>query len=319
MQSAVNSTPPVDPYEIPLIARESILKTRHIWLIVVGCLLFFGPGIVSDLKNNGSIWETVKAFAERLGEALIIGGIVAYLLDAHLVKGVNALVTQHVNRIKLDVFEGVMGKIVDKDMFSVFNKTVLRCPFYRDQVRLTLTLTCEDVEIEGKVGTYLRCEWHEKYMIYSLQTPSASHELDIAISTNEVRGLEGRCGVTKVMVGPNVYGGSPGSFIGKNDALGESRFREIITVPAVSPASVESFSIAYKTLTDSETFEINLPSKNVELEVKVIGCDLNVRGHIMCPEAATHGWQHGQNGVSHWIAHGAILPHQGISLSWSPV
>jgi len=293
------------------------LSRLHVIIGLIAAIMFFAPAAIGMFHDGAFRWTVVETWFEKIGEAGLIATIFAYILDSHTIQSIRNCIDEQSKRISEDMFKAVLGNIVDKDLFSAFDRTVLRCPVFRDQVKLHLTLTFENQNIGGVDKPFLKCEWHEQYLVHSLQSPSAVHVLDIAISTDEVKEMEGMCGITRVCVGNIATNGAP--FVGKEPSEpGMSRYRKPMTVLANQPMSVESLSICYKSSTDAETFEMNMPSKNVELEIKVVGGFLNVRGHVMCGQPTKTGWKHGRDGISHWMVDGAMLPHQGIALSWSP-
>lgn len=317
-------------------------KIRRTYTVVgvLGLALFISPEIIQSVYHGEFKWTYLGDWVARIGEAAAVGAIIGYFLDYYLVDSVtDALVTAtssvndaassgliamreavdvHVERIKTDVFEGVLGSIVERDVLTIFHRTVLHCPVYRDPLHLILTLSREDLVKEDKTRiTYIKCEWHEEYWLRSLQSPRASYQIEIGLETADVPVLSDKCGIIEIRIDDSVDRGNP--FLGEPDAVDSTFvvYKKVVQVPFNNPIHVESYSVSYKSLNDSETFEIMVPSKNVELEVRVVGCKLNVRPHIMASGGWRHGGRHQRESYLHLIVNGAMLPHQGIALAWT--
>jgi hypothetical protein len=128
--------------------------------------------------------------------------------------------------------------------------------------------------------------------------------------------MRDQVGITRVKIDGTAEEGSP--FIGSK-AGGEWTYERRLEIPLGRPIKVESYSTCYKSLTDSDSFEMLIPTKKVEIEVNVRGCDLDVRPHIMVEGDWTPGGRHNEKeNIYHWVPRNAMLPHQGVAIQWAP-
>lgn len=296
------------------------LRTRfriyYLWVAIGGIVLLVSPEIVTAVIEQKFDSAVIGDWITRIGTAAMIGAALAFMLDQWQTKSITELTDGKINKIIENVFDGVFKSAVDADIYDLFRQSVLNCPIYRDPFKLILKLTRDTRTINGRETEVLRCEWHEEYLLWSLQLPKALHDLEVAIVTNEIPDLEDLCGITEIRIGDKTRRGDP--FLGERSADNFMVFRERVEVPHGNPVKVESYSVCYKTLTDSETFESVIPSKHIEVEVHVSGCRLSVQPHIMVEGGWREGGRHQRDATCHWIANSAMLPHQGIALSWSP-
>ncbi|WP_158928512.1 hypothetical protein [Acidisphaera sp. S103] len=314
----------------------SFFRSHYIVILCVGVVFFTSPQWVKALLEWHFEWSYLYDWAAKLGEAAIIGVVVGYFLDKILMKSVDrhgqaverqvqdqhvrhtTIINASITELKRDVFFGAIGVGIERDIFSLFRQTIVECPVYRDPMRMRITMTLEhhkhgDVEVP-----VLRCDWYEEYAIRGLQSPITEYEFEISQSTDDLPFMEAKSGITKVTIGDTTYAGTPSApFVGERTG-GYSIFKKDLKIPHGSALKVESYSTAYKTMTDSDSFEMVMPTKNLEVEVVVMGCKLDVRPYIMAEGGWSQGGRHGMNGNTfHWIPKSAMLPHQGVAIQWA--
>jgi hypothetical protein len=317
--------------------RVSFFRSHYAWILLFGVLAFTSPQWIKALLNWQFDWSSLNEWDSKIGEAAIIGVLVGFFLDRILMasvtsavdsrgRAIEAAISRHhagieasITEIKRDVFLGALGLGIERDIFSLFRQTIVECSVYRDPMRMRITLTREkhrrgDVEEE-----VLRCDWYEEYTVWGLKSPIAVHEFVVSLSTNDLPFMEDKVGITRMSIGGKVTQGSEQNpFIGKKEA-GYSTFEARVEIPHGQSLKIESYSVTYKTLTDSDSFEMVMPTKNLEIDVIVQGCELDVRPHIMSEDGWHTGGRHGLNGNTfHWIPKSAMLPHQGVALQWAP-
>jgi hypothetical protein len=312
----------------------SFFRSHYVVILCIGLIFFTSPQWVMALLEWHFEWTYLYDWAGRLGEAAIIGVVVGYFLDKILMKSVDrhgqaverrvqeqhvrhtAIINASITELKRDVFFGAIGVGIERDIFSLFRQTIVECPVYRDPMRITMTL--EHHKQGNDNVPVLRCDWYEEYAIRGLQSPVTEYEFEISQSTDDLPFMEAKAGITKVTIdGVTVEGTPSAPFVGER-AGGYSIFKKDLKIPHGSALKVESYSTAYKTLTDSDSFEMVMPTKNLEIEVVVFGCKLDVRPHIMAEGGWSVGGRHGMNGNTfHWIPKSAMLPHQGVAIQWA--
>lgn len=314
-------------------------------IFILGVIFFTSPEWLSAILNwhfeISDLSEWAREWGSKIGEAAIIGVLVAYFLDRLLVESLTSLTEAHEQKIendieslrvtqaemlgtsiasiKREVFFGTIGYGIESDVFSLFRKTIVECPVYRDPMRMRITMTLEVHRQGAEDIEVLRCDWYEEYAISGLHSPVTDYKFEISQSTDDLPFMEEKAGITNITIdGVTIQGSRDSPFIGEKSG-GYSTYSHTLKIPHGKAIKVESYSTAYKTLTDSDSFEMVMPTKNLEVEVVVIGCKLKVRAHIMAESGWDTGGRHGLNGNTfHWIPKNAMLPYQRVAIQWAP-
>jgi hypothetical protein len=314
----------------------SFFRSHYVVILCVGVVLFTAPQWIKALLEWHFEWAYLYEWASKLGEAAIIGVVVGYFLDKILMKSADrhgqalerqvqdqhirytTIINTSITDLKRDVFLGAIGVGIERDIFSLFKQTIVECPVYRDPMRMRITMTLEHHKQGNDDVPVLRCDWYEEYSIRGLQSPITDYDFEISQSTDDLPFMEPQSGITKVTIDGITVAGTPTApFVGIREG-GYSIFKKSLKITHGTAVKVESYSTAYKTLTDSDSFEMVMPTKNLEVEVVVIGCKLNVRPHIMSEGGWSVGGRHGMNGNTfHWLPKSAMLPHQGVAIQWA--
>ena len=318
-------------------ARRRRDGRRYILIAVISAALMLIP-VFAVVFTSAFRWSLIVEIASKVGEAGLIGVALGYFLDREIVQNINdalqvntstfedrsrlsieesrRLIERSVFDIKQDVFVGVMGHIVDNDIFSIFRETVILCPVFRETFDIRLRLTQCVVSHDGQEVEVLKCEWYEKSVIKSLQSPKAVYDFSVEYPTKHLPFMAPYCGVTKVSLNGSALTGQP--FIDEKSTTGWT-FKRQIDIVSGQPFTIEVYATTYKYLQDSDSFEMIIPSKAVEIEVTVSGCHLDVYAHVMAKGGSHEGGRHVKDGDDfHWIANSPMLPQQGIALRWLP-
>jgi len=273
--------------------KVSFFRSHYIIIFCIGIVFFTSPQWIKALLEWKFEWDYLYEWAAKIGEAAIIGVVVGYFLDRILLKSLvsavdgrareigltvsdnygkiigliegNVLaIDKRITETKKDVFFGALGITIERDVLSVFRKTIVECPVYRDPMRMQITLTLEKHRHDGGDIDVLRCDWYEEYSIWGLRSPTTIYDFEVSLSTDDIPAMEHKVGITRMSIDGKVFQGGSGSpFVGTK-ADGFSRFSQRLEIPQGKPIKIESYSTSYKTLTDSDSFEMGSSTPQVE-------------------------------------------------------
>ena len=278
--------------------------------ILAGLALVVFIGVAPPTVMSWAAW--IPGVMTHLGVALLAAGAVTATLEP-----ISRRRQQNdIDEIKKTHFEAMLKGVMPEAVFDEVQAHIIRQPFLRENFRVTYEFKWGD-STRATALKYLA----GYYEVTNLSRTLESYEVRVLVEKMLNPQHAGFDGIKEIIVdeGPGMKRCYTGEELNGLQKITDQLIEARVPVQVAPGEKVRVTSSSQSEISDrTQILVVNVPTIGLDLTV-VHPDDMVVRAMPLHPSRSAFVNEVNNPTVKRWRINGALLPYQGIELSWSPI